>query len=295
MFFSKKFLYLIIFIITTFLFPKTKKTKNIKVYLCSIGKQENLYIKEFVNHYKKLGYDHIYIYDNNDIDDERIDSIINNLSFVTIIDYRGYRNKKNNSQYEAYYDCYEKNKRKYDWLSFFDFDEFLEIIPNNQTIQEFLGNEKYKKCQILKINWLLYSSSKEILTFENKPLQIRFTNKLLKEIGNSHIKSIVRGNLIKNYWSRWENSHTSIDTFKSCSSSGKRVSGKTAFVNPPDYKYAFIKHYYFKSFEEFCLKLKRGWPDSTNKTKWINNLIDDSKYSKEKLSIIKRVFNFSSI
>ena len=61
----------------------------------------------------------------------------------------------------------------------------------------------------------------------------------------------------------WENSHTSIDTFKSYSSSGKRVSGKIAFVNPQDYKYVFIKHYYFKSFEEFCLKLKRGWPDST--------------------------------
>ena len=127
-----------IFIIILFVFPKNKKKKKLKVCLCTIGKQENLYIKEFVIHYKKLGYNHIFIYDNNDINGERIDSIINNSDFISIIDYRGYRNKKNNSQYEAFYDCYKKNNRKFDWLSFFDLDEFLEIIPNNQTIQEFL-------------------------------------------------------------------------------------------------------------------------------------------------------------
>ena len=117
----------------------------------------------------------------------------------------------------------------------------------------------------------------------------------LNEISNRHIKSTVRGGLIKNYWSRWENSHTSIDTFKSCSSSGKRVSGKTAFIDPPDFKNAFIKHYYFKSFEEYCLKLKRGWPDSTDKIKFINNLINENKNSKNKLSIIKKILNISLI
>ena len=290
-----KFVFLIIFLIISFLLPKNKKKKRIKVCLCAIGKQENLYIKEYVKHYKEIGYNHIYIYDNNDINSERIDSIIINSSFVTIIDYRGYKNRKNNSQYEAYYDCYEKNNRNYDWLSFFDFDEFLEILPTNQTIQEFLDNEKYKKCQVIKINWLHYSSNKELLTFENKPLKIRFTKKQLNEISNGHIKSTVRGGLIKNYWSRWENSHTSIDTFKSCSSSGKRVSGKASFIEPPDFKNAFIRHYYFKSFEEFCLKLKRGWPDSTDKIKWINNLINKYKNSRIKLSIIKKILNISFI
>jgi len=62
---------------------------------------------------------------------------------------------------------------------------------------------------------------------------------MFNESANIHIKSTVRGSLIKNYWSRWENSHSSINTFKSCSFSGKRVGGKTAFINPPDYKYDF--------------------------------------------------------
>ena len=50
-------------------------------------KKPNKYIKEFINHYKLLGYGHIYIYDNNIIDDERIDQIINNSNFITIINY----------------------------------------------------------------------------------------------------------------------------------------------------------------------------------------------------------------
>ena len=224
-----------------------------------------------------------------------MDSIVNNSDFISIINYRGYRNKKDNSQYEAYYDCYKNNNRKYDWLSFFDFDEFLEILPEGQTIQKFLENERYEKCQDIKINWLLYSSEKEVIYYEKKPLSLRFKKKLLDRGENILIKSTVRGGLVKNYWSRWENSHTSIDTFKSCSSSGRKVSGKTAFVNPPDYKFAFIKHYQTKSFEEYCLRLKRGWPDSTNKTMYITNLLNDNKNSKKKLRIIQRILNITYV
>ena len=289
----KLFIFIILNIYIIYLFSKTKIKRQIKVCLCAIGKQENRYINEFVNHYQKLGYDHIYIYDNNNKNEERMDQIYFNSDFVTIIDYRGYNNK--DSQYKAYYNCYKNYNKKYDWLSFFDFDEFLEIRPKNQTIQTFLDNARYKKCQNIKINWLLYSSNKEIFFFKNESLQKRFKKQMFNEGANIHIKSTVRGNLIKNYWSRWENSHSSIDTFKSCSSSGKRVGGKTAFVNPPDYKYAFLKHYYSKSFEEFCLKLKRGWPDSTNKTKWINDLLNDNKHSKKKLKIIKKILNLTFI
>ena len=38
----------------------------------------------------------------------------------------------------AYTDCYEKNNKNYDWLSFFYFDEFLEIRPKAKNIQDFL-------------------------------------------------------------------------------------------------------------------------------------------------------------
>ena len=60
---------------------------NMKVCLCTLAKNENKYIKEFVEHYKKYGVDKIYLYDNNDINGEKLEDVIdeyvkNGLIFV---------------------------------------------------------------------------------------------------------------------------------------------------------------------------------------------------------------------
>ena len=55
-----------------------------RVSLCAIAKCENLYIKEWVDYHLKLDFDHIYIYDNNEVDGERISDVIKDER-VTII------------------------------------------------------------------------------------------------------------------------------------------------------------------------------------------------------------------
>ena len=293
--FKNKILFFIIIYIFFCNHYYKKKYEKIKVCLCVIGKLENIYAKEYVNHYKKLGYDHIYIYDNNNNNSERFSDILFEeikIGFVSINDFIGFRGKYNNSQYEAYYDCYNKYSRYYDWLSFFDFDEFLDI--NTKTIQEFLDKKIYKNCQNIKINWLVYNSYNESLFYENKPLKKRFINIFLNDASNKHIKSTVRGKIKKNYWSKWLNPHSSGTNFKACSSSGKKIDSKTPFVNPPDYKNAFLKHFSKKSFEEFCLKLKRGWPDITDNMIIINNIIKSNKNNKEKRKIIHKIFNITN-
>ena len=65
---------------------------NIRVCLCTLGKKENLYIKEFIQYYEKIGIDKIFLYDNNDINDERFEPIIEeyiNKSFVKLYNWRG--------------------------------------------------------------------------------------------------------------------------------------------------------------------------------------------------------------
>ena len=52
------------------------KYKNSKICVCSIGKNENLYIKEFVEYYKSIGIDKIFIYDNNDIQGESFETVL---------------------------------------------------------------------------------------------------------------------------------------------------------------------------------------------------------------------------
>ena len=237
-----------------------EKNNKTKVCLCAIGKNENLYIKEFVTYYKNLGYDHIFLYDNNDENGQRFEDVIQeeiNENFVSIINYRGYRGDNNNPQFKAYYDCYQKNNKAFNWLSFFDIDEYLYINYTNITIQDFFDNNRYNKCQQIKINWLTYSDN-DFIHYENRPLKERFTKKSKDRSSNRHIKSTVRGNLSINYWGKAYTPHsTSYPFFNACSSSGRKTSNIDFQINP-DYKFAHLKHYSTKTIEEFCNKLKRG-------------------------------------
>ena len=228
-----------------------------------MGKEENLYAKEYVNHYKKLGYNHIFLYDNNDINGEKFENILKeelNEGFISIINYRGYRGKKGElggPQLKIYYDCYEKNNKNFDWLSFFDFDEFLELKPINISIQEFLNNIIYRKCQNIKINFLYYSDN-ELLYYDKRLVQQRFTFPLLNHSNNSVIKSTVRGGLKENYWKISHGSHTSSMKYICCNSLGEIIKYDDYTNIPFNNTYAVLKHYYTKSVEEYCNKKKRG-------------------------------------
>ena len=157
-------------------------------------------------------------------------------------------------------DCYERNNKFYDWLSFFDMDEFLELNKKYNSIHDFLKDKIFKRCQNIKINWVIYLNYNK-LTFENKPILERMQNSGCNGSENSHIKSTVKGNLYINYWINVTNPHSSILKVTSCSSSGKIIKYDSPFNNPPDITNARLNHYYYKSFEEYCLKLKRGNAD----------------------------------
>jgi hypothetical protein len=102
-----------------------------------MGKKENLYVKEYISYYFKLGVDKIFIYDDNDINSERISDMIDfqYKKFVKI-----YEAKRINipSQPKAFTDCYEKYKSFFNWIIMIDMDEFLYI--KNETLKNYLLN-----------------------------------------------------------------------------------------------------------------------------------------------------------
>ena len=273
-----------IFLKIVFIYKNIKK--KLKVCLCTIGKKENLYIKEFVEHYRKIGYNKIFLYDNNDLNGERFEDVIQkeiNEGFVSVINYRGYKK----CQLLSYIDCYKNNKLKYDWISFFDIDEFLELKPPNLNVQDFLGDIKFYKCQNIKINWVFYY--KNSLYYENKPLEKK-NNYII--YANKHIKSTVRGNLPTNYWNSEGNPHSSFEKFTSCSSSGKIIDYQSPYNDPPDTSFAILKHYQYKSFEEYCIKLNKGKADNLNENfkKILNKFYEENKSNKEKVKIMEKIF-----
>jgi hypothetical protein len=283
-------------IINVYKYKKIINTK--KVCLCVIGKNENLYIGEFINYYNKLGYNHIFLYDNNNINDERFDDVIKNeKDFVSIINYRGFRGKEENPQLDAYRDCYDKNNKYYKWLSFFDIDEYLEFNPKNIKIQNFLSNNKFRKCKVIKINWLYYMDINS-LYYKNISLQKRIKIPIFNSNINRHIKSTVMGNLPNNYWLKAQNPHTSLNNYITCSSSGKIINSSSPFNLPIEFEFAYLKHYQMKSFEEYCMKIKRGRPVPQYmiyRKQKIYELIKDNINNNKKIKIIEKIFNISII
>jgi hypothetical protein len=276
------------------IFLKNKTIKKIKVCLCVIGKKENLYVNEFVEHYKTIGYNKIFIYDNNDINGEKFEDVIQKEieeGFVSIINYRGYKG----SQFRSYKDCYNNNNLFYDWLSFFDMDEFLEVKAKN--IQEFVTNPRYDKCVVIKVNQLFYSDN-ELLYYDNRTLEERFTTPLYKSYSNIWSKVTVMGGIKENYWSIGCTPHTSKFNVTNCDSTGNIV-GFGQLSTKPNFTYAALKHYYTKTAEEYFIKSSRG--SAFNKVTWDKNrklfkyklFFSYNKKTKEKDALIKKLFNMT--
>ena len=223
--------------------------------LCTIGKEENKYIKEFINHYKNLQIKKIILYDNNDINGEKFHKILGNEidnNFVKIINYRGFKLP----QRKAINDCYKKNNKLYDWIAFYDIDEFL-YIKDFTNINEFLSLARFKKCQSILINWK-YFGDNDKLYYEPKLVSQRFTKPFYfnesrknNKYMYSAAKTIVRGglNII------WRHFPHYLKKIINCRPNGKIV---TNYFSPPQYSIAYISHYITKSTEEFAEKLKRG-------------------------------------
>ena len=226
-------------------------SKKFNICICSVCKNENLYLKEFAEYYIKLGIDKLFIYDNNEINGENIKDILreytkNNL--IEIIDARGL----SSIQIPIYNYCYRKYNHMYDWIGFLDIDEYL-FIENNQTIKNYLYNQRFKKCQSVFFNWIMYNDN-NLIKYENKPLRERFKHQSSK---SKEGKSFVRGN-IENL--AIPTTHLiGINIFHFCNSKGELIYPKSfmshKFEKNPK---AYIKHYYTKTVEEFCNKLKKG-------------------------------------
>ena len=230
------------------------KKQIIKVALCTMGKKENLYSKEFMEYYMKLGVDKIFIYDNNDPYTEKIEYTLDK-KYKDKISFYETKNLNISHQSEAFTNCYRNNLKKYDWFIMVDMDEFLYIV--NDTLKNYLMNERFYKCDFIKIHWV-NSRDNNILYYEPKPLFKRFKGPYIKSI---YIKSIIRGNISNlTYWVH----SPKISPIKNvtCTNNGNIINytninfEKIYNINIDK---SYIIHFRFKSTEEFINKYRRGY------------------------------------
>ena len=169
--------------------------KQIVDVVC-VAKREEMTIVDWVEYHRQVGINHIYIFDNNDVDDL---SLVNKLKvyidcgFVTVFDnIRGMKGM----QMECYNAFVRQNLKEMvnDWTLFIDCDEYLSIREKYDNISDFL-NDVETNCPdigVLYTNWDCYSANNKIL-YDPRPVVERFDERLkLRVEENSQIKAFVK-------------------------------------------------------------------------------------------------------
>ena len=229
---------------------------DINIALCVIAKGENKYIREFVEFYKKMKVDKIFLYDNNDPDGEKFDEVISdyiNNGYVQVNDFRGIER----AQHRAYKDCYDNNYKLFDWFLYFDVDEFIYLKDFND-IKSFASHKRFKDCERIHFNWVMYTDN-NLLYYDDRPVLERFTEKepnarKSKSGGAQEIKSMIRG---KNPKVNVHCIHVIDRTLKVCDGFGNRKQVVDLRTLRSDYEYYYLRHYYSKSTEEFIEKIMK--------------------------------------
>lgn len=214
--------------------------------ICAIALDEQRYIDEWILYHKKLGFDHIYLYDNSDSHSMKYVSTMY-PDFVTVFHWPG---KK--KQVPAYDDFAKKYKESHTWAAFIDVDEFI-VLSKHQTIIDFL--ESTCPDGSVCLNWYLYGSS-DHQTYQPRLVLERFRRR--QSVSNPHIKSIVR---LCDYVKAM-NPHAFLirsgSTRRDCA--GRAVPSGPFYEDPENLsvEVAHINHYFCKSKEEFEIKRNRG-------------------------------------
>lgn len=243
--------------------------KAIKTLLCCIGRKENQYIREYVEYYKGLGFTNICLYDNNFDGDEDFHDAIGDYiddGYVILKDYRN----KSLCQVQSYDECYHEYKNDYDWIAFFDCDEFLTFTNQDNTdISKVLSDSKFNEYGMIHVNWMLFEDN-GLVRNDGRPVLERFTKPMPYDkkfrnpfvCDNAYIKSIIRGGLDD---VKFDTPLTPDNVEKCCDGNGNKING--AMVTCPiNYECMYLRHFSFKTIEEFIKKLDRGFPDHPHRT-----------------------------
>ena len=222
-----------------------------KVAICAIGRLENRYAVEWVEHYDALGVDKIFIYDNNRVEDgELFQDVLQpyiEAGFVEITYFEGL-------QKDAYEKCYRDHSDDYEWIGFFDFDE-LVYIEDGRNIHDFLDGYE---ADVVSLNWMTMTDS-GLTHYDERPMAERFTQGTGEDFEiNRHVKSFVRSGI---NGISFNDPHIPNAPVLQCENVLHERIEQIPVQPKVIHSVAYIKHYNTKTAEEWAtLKMRRLSP-----------------------------------
>ena len=254
----------------------------------AIMKDEEPYVKEWIDYHLLAGVNHFYIYDNESTPEFK--KILQPYIDAGVVTYKFYPGKAR--QYTAYNDAFKRFRFQCRYMPFIDADEF--IFPKSkptiiEIVDEIFGDSQTTAA--LGVNWLMFGSNNLKKADFSRGVLERFTMRCAEV--NHHTKAITNPRRIKFF----QNPHfaTYYEGTFSVNEHGEKFGG--AFNETKTVDKIAIHHYHFKTREEYAVKVNRGSPtgysgknfaafDEGDKT--ANEIFDDAilKYRDAKLDAL---------
>ncbi len=228
-----------------------------KVAVVLMVKEESHDILAWLAWYRLLGFDAAIVYDDDstdgtwDILQEAARHWDIRLSRTT-----GPKGPAHNGrQVESYKTALKTYKDEFDWLAFFDADEFLQL-RQDQNVKQFLA--RFPQAEQVSVNWCNYGSSGHILKPDlPAPLAYRWHGAAHRGI-NRHVKSFVRPRAVG---SAWINVHYfDVPAGRTVLPNGQPPQWNEnigIISGEPDWSVAKLMHYQCRSMEHFIERLKK--------------------------------------
>lgn len=237
------------------------------IALVGVAKNEDHYIQEWIDYHTKLGFNHIFIYTN-------FWEYTNSQDHVTVLKVN--INGSVAATTHSYNDFKRNKSEGYDWVAFFDLDEFLCLNQHN-NVKDFLSN--YNDCNAIGINWAMFGNGNQDKVINNNyNVLSRFKTRAIESFEPcKNIKTICR--LPCN---RTQYSHHVDDAWYNLNKEIRYG----PFNEPVNYDIAQLNHYFTKSNEEFRTKCYRGYGIGYRRRKFkhyihclgANDIIDTKAY-----------------
>ena len=269
--------------------------------ICAIAKNENNYINDWVNYYLNLGFEHIYLFDNNDSNKPWVGNNIKQINKVTIFNVNNQHMK--GMQLKCYDNFYKQFCHNFNWVLYCDIDEYLTGIEN---INDFLNNKKFKNFEMIRVKWKLFGDDDLIDRDRQVPIYKALTKVITNNSLSNQAKCFVRGGLSNicigscHYAFRGDWDITNLENrdlektttvLKECLPSGavcnSRISIKENYSNETIY----LNHYMTKTLAEFLeQKFNRGDACFDTKQISLDYYWQLNKKTNEKLNFAKKYF-----
>lgn len=233
---------------------------NPRIAVCCIERLENAYIREFVEHYRSLGFGHIFMYDTNAPDQDNVYDVIGDYidsGYVEVIKWSG---KPVLEVRQAYNECYYNRLSNYDWCLFVDPDEFLELYKQD-NITDYLN--RFTAYDAVRINWRTMDDN-DLIRQDNRPLRQRFT-RASNDWTDMQVKSIIKTGLPKVDFIHNGSPHCIYSSNNQCNNEGRMIKDIWSInIQDPNWNDAAIKHYRCKTMEEYIKNKKVKLKDYHN-------------------------------